>query len=74
MAYQAQYPVEVGTFGYFKFGGKILVETWETLESLCLEYCGGMWIGIYSKHNIFEWAKQQKLLTAPEIEMFEKAL
>lgn len=73
---QVTYPVEVGIFGYFRFGGKKLVETWVALEDLCLEYCGGMWIGVYSKYNVLDWAKQRNvaLLTTEEIEMFEKAM
>lgn len=74
MAYQAKYPVEVGAFGYFKFGGKLLVETWQAIEDLCQEWCGGLWIGIYSKYNLYDWAKEHNLLTPAEIEMFDKAI
>jgi len=71
MAYQTTYPVEVGAFGQFKYGGKKLVETWIVLEDLCLEH--DWWVGIYSKRNLLDWAKTKRLLTPEEIAMFEAA-
>ena len=72
MAYKVDAWVEVGAFGRFKYGGKKLVETWQALEDLCYEihWCAG----IYSAWNLLDWAKTEKLLTAEEIEMFEKAI
>lgn len=71
MSYQTTYPVEVGTFGQFKHGGKKLVETWIALEDLCYEH--DWWVGIYSKWNLLNWAKTKRLLTPEEIAMFEAA-
>lgn len=63
---QVLYPVEVGTWGRFKFGGSRVVKDWDALEDLCLEYCGGMWIGIYSAWDIVEWANRMGLFFGTE--------
>jgi hypothetical protein len=69
MAYQVTHPTEVGCFGRFRHGGNGVVETWEALEDLCIEYCGGMWIGIYSAYDVIRWARDDaKVITIGEYE------
>lgn len=72
MAYQSTHPVEVGTYGHFKYGGTKLVETWIALEDICFEM---FWqIGIYCTWDLLELGKERGLLTPEEFAMFEAAL
>ena len=65
---------QIGAFGIFaawlpvdwdRFEG-----TWQALEDLCQEYCGGMWIGVYSAYDIIRWAKDHGLIRASEYEAY----
>lgn len=66
------HPVEVGTFGRFKHGGRRLVETWVALEDLCHDV--EWWIGIYKAEDLLHWGTMRGLLTPEEVTMLEKAL
>jgi len=72
MSLQVAHPVEVGTFGRFKYGGRKLVETWIALEDLCRQV--DWWIGIYKAQDLIRWGEVRGLLTSDEVTMLEKAL
>lgn len=46
--------MRIGTFGLFR--GKVNEALYQYLEDACLTYCGGMWIGVYSVHDVLNWA------------------
>lgn len=74
MAYTCTHPVEIGAFGRFRYGGHRIVNDWLALEDLCVEYCGGMWIGIYSAWDIVQWARRIGLLNSDECAEWTKRL
>ena len=71
MSYPVTHPVEVGTFGRFKHGGKKLIETWIALEDILYD-CGYVFSG--NMYDVLSFAKNKGLLTTDEISMFEGAL
>ena len=63
---------QIGAFGFFaawlpvdwdRFEGN-----WIALEDLCREYCGGMWIGIYSGYDLINWGLMMGILRPSERE------
>ena len=72
MAYRASHPVEVGSFGRFKSGGKWLVNTWQALEDLCFEDTS--FAGIYSQWSVLERGKQKGLIQPKEIDNLQRLM
>ena len=67
------FKTEIGAFGVFAswlFDKSVdrswLEGLWLALEDLCREFCGGMWIGIYSGYDLIRWGHDYGLLTNGE--------
>ena len=58
---------EIGAFGVFANWLPVdwdrFTANWEALENISREYCGGLWIGIYSAYDLIRWGKQKGLIT-----------
>jgi hypothetical protein len=65
---------QIGAFGSFASWLPVdwdrLTGNWLALEDLCREYCGGLWIGVYSGYDIIRWALDMKLIRQFEYEAY----
>jgi hypothetical protein len=64
----------IGAFGLFAPWLPVdwdrLTANWEALEDLCREYCGGLWIGIYSGYDLIRWGREVGIIRPFEYEAY----
>ena len=68
------HPVEVGTFGCFRHGGKWLVHTWLVVEELWFEGPGNVGFARMDAWDVLRWAEVNGILTKEEAERFRTAM
>jgi hypothetical protein len=71
MSFKVKYPVEIGAFGRFEYGGKRLFDFWTTLEEAAHE---SWFVGMYSAEDVLRWGVNHGLATRDDAKMVLQAL